>query len=82
MAPKNIAIIGAGVMGTSTAYYLSASKTRGSNTSITLVEAVDVASAASGKAGGFLALDWHGQATASGQDDWDACDRPATDRSD
>ncbi len=35
------------------------------DTTITLVEATDVASAASGKSGGFLASDWHGQATAS-----------------
>jgi hypothetical protein len=65
MAIRSIVVVGAGVIGTSTAYYLSTSKARGEDTTVTLVEATDVASAASGKSGGFLALDWHGQATAS-----------------
>ena len=41
-------------MGASTAYYL----TKGGHRDVTLVEAVEVAHAASGRAGGFLALDW------------------------
>lgn len=64
---KHIVIVGGGIIGTCTAYYAAMSPrfdpARGD--SITLVEAYHVAGAASGKAGGLLALDWHGQATAS-----------------
>lgn len=52
--PLNIVIIGAGVMGASTAYYLSKSP----SCTVTLVEKTDIACGASGKSGGFLALDW------------------------
>ncbi len=46
------------------AYYLS--RAAANATRITLIEAsAALAPAASGKAGGFLALDWHGAATAS-----------------
>jgi glycine/D-amino acid oxidase-like deaminating enzyme len=48
-----VAICGAGVIGASTAYYLSA---RGID--VTVFERAEVAAAASGKSGGFLALDW------------------------
>eukprot|EP00559_Dactyliosolen_fragilissimus_P004289 CAMPEP_0184866646 /NCGR_PEP_ID=MMETSP0580-20130426/23126_1 /TAXON_ID=1118495 /ORGANISM="Dactyliosolen fragilissimus" /LENGTH=413 /DNA_ID=CAMNT_0027366439 /DNA_START=154 /DNA_END=1395 /DNA_ORIENTATION=+ len=56
---KRIVIAGAGVIGTSTAYYLH--KNHGSMiSSITVVDPTgSVAPAASGKAGGFLALDWN-----------------------
>ena len=66
-APKSIVIVGGGIIGVCTAYYTSISPRfqPAKGDSITLVEATDVASAASGKAGGLLALDWHGQATAS-----------------
>ena len=47
-------IVGGGVVGASTAYYL----TQAGHRDVTLVEAVEVAHAASGRAGGFLALDW------------------------
>ncbi|MGE0226028.1 MAG: NAD(P)/FAD-dependent oxidoreductase [Acetobacteraceae bacterium] len=48
-----ILIVGAGVIGTSIAYYLAA---RGAE--VTVLERKAVACAASGKSGGFLALDW------------------------
>ena len=49
-----ILIVGGGIVGCSTAYYLS----KAGYTNITVIEAVDVAHAASGRAGGFLAKDW------------------------
>ena len=48
-----VAICGAGVIGACTAYFLTR---RGVD--VIVVERTDVACAASGKAGGFLALDW------------------------
>ena len=48
-----VVICGGGVIGTCTAYFLSQ---RGID--VTVVERTEVAAAASGKAGGFLALDW------------------------
>lgn len=66
---RSIVIIGGGIVGSSIAYYLSraaASTASRAATKITLVEASSApAPGASGKAGGFLALDWHGAATAS-----------------
>lgn len=57
--PMKIVIAGAGVIGTSTAYYLA--KNHASEiSSITIVDpSGKIAPAASGKAGGFLALDWN-----------------------
>jgi glycine/D-amino acid oxidase-like deaminating enzyme len=52
-APRHVVVCGAGVMGTSVAYFLSR---RG--VAVTVVERSGVACAASGKSGGFLALDW------------------------
>lgn len=52
-SPSRVVICGAGVIGSAIAYYLSL---RG--VAATVVERCDVACAASGKAGGFLALDW------------------------
>jgi glycine/D-amino acid oxidase-like deaminating enzyme len=52
-APAKVVICGAGVIGAAVAYYLSL---RG--IAATVVERCGVACAASGKAGGFLALDW------------------------
>lgn len=54
MAPPRHAIVcGAGVVGAAAAYYLAR---RG--VAVTVVERTGVACAASGKSGGFLALDW------------------------
>ncbi|KAK6345800.1 hypothetical protein TWF730_010143 [Orbilia blumenaviensis] len=60
--PKKVLVIGGGIVGVSTAYYLSHHE---SNPSVTLIEASSIACGASGKAGGLLALDWHGNDTAS-----------------
>lgn len=59
----NTVIIGAGIIGTSTAYYLSQTSPP---SSIHLVETTPrLFSSASGYAAGFLAADWFGPATAS-----------------
>ncbi|KAK7263192.1 hypothetical protein RJT34_30778 [Clitoria ternatea] len=50
---KRVVVCGGGVIGVCTAYFLSKK-----GAAVTLVEMSDVACAASGKAGGFLALDW------------------------
>src|SRR5262249_42599694 len=52
-APRHVIVCGAGVVGASVAYFLAR---RG--VPVTLVERSGVACAASGKSGGFLALDW------------------------
>lgn len=51
--PTHVVICGGGVIGACTAYFLGR---RGID--VTVVERVEVASSASGKAGGFLASDW------------------------
>src|SRR5215510_14222382 len=51
--PRHVVVCGAGVVGASVAYFLAR---RG--VAVTLVERSGVACAASGKSGGFLALDW------------------------
>src|SRR5262245_25340938 len=51
--PPRVVVCGAGVMGASVAYFLAR---RG--VAVTVVERTGVACAASGKSGGFLALDW------------------------
>src|SRR3989475_2123314 len=51
--PSRVVVCGAGVMGASVAYFLAR---RG--VAVTVVERTGVACAASGKSGGFLALDW------------------------
>ncbi len=52
-SPRRVVVCGAGVMGASVAYFLAR---RG--VAVTVVERTGVACAASGKSGGFLALDW------------------------
>jgi glycine/D-amino acid oxidase-like deaminating enzyme len=51
--PRHVIVCGAGVVGAAVAYYLAR---RG--VAVTVVERTGVACAASGKSGGFLALDW------------------------
>jgi glycine/D-amino acid oxidase-like deaminating enzyme len=51
--PRHVIVCGAGVVGASVAYFLAR---RG--VAVTVVERLGVACAASGKSGGFLALDW------------------------
>ncbi len=52
-SPRHVIVCGAGVVGASVAYFLAQ---RG--VTVTVVERSGVACAASGKSGGFLALDW------------------------
>jgi glycine/D-amino acid oxidase-like deaminating enzyme len=52
-APRHVVVCGAGVIGASVAYFLSLRGVR-----VTVIERTDVACAASGKSGGFIALDW------------------------
>ena len=52
-APKRVVICSAGVIGAAVAYCLSLR-----SVAATVVERCGVACAASGKAGGFLTLDW------------------------
>jgi glycine/D-amino acid oxidase-like deaminating enzyme len=60
--PQSTAILGAGIIGVSTAYYLSQSIP---GTSIHLIDpSPELFASASGKAGGFLAADWYGPASA------------------
>lgn len=51
--PKRVVVCGGGIIGVCTAYFLSKK-----GAAVTLVEQSSIACAASGKAGGFLALDW------------------------
>lgn len=57
---KNIVIIGGGIQGAAVAYYLSklSKGDRNVELNITVLEAVSIASAASGKGGGFMAKTW------------------------
>lgn len=63
--PQNIVVIGGGIAGTTTAYYLATHPQRPSGSKITIVEGSKIAAGASGYSGGFLAKDWHGSATSS-----------------
>ncbi|KAL8143648.1 hypothetical protein V2J09_016680 [Rumex salicifolius] len=51
--PKRVVVCGGGVIGVCTAYFLSKK-----GAAVTLIEQSSIACAASGKAGGFLTLDW------------------------
>jgi len=51
--PRHVVVCGAGVIGAAVAYFLSLRGVR-----VTVVERTGVACAASGKSGGFIALDW------------------------
>jgi len=59
---KKIIICGGGIIGASTAYYLSVLDTL-KTLNITVIERETIACHSSGKAGGFLALDWHDSKT-------------------
>ncbi|GAA5932471.1 Tda3p [Sporobolomyces koalae] len=63
---SKIVVVGGGIIGTTTAYYTALlARERGLDAAIHLVEGSSIAAGASGKAGGLLAVDWHGPATAS-----------------
>ncbi|KAI9289478.1 FAD dependent oxidoreductase [Umbelopsis sp. AD052] len=53
--PRHVVVIGGGAVGASVTYFLSKKKP---DLKITVVEKTGIAQAASGKSGGFLALDW------------------------
>ena len=55
--PTHVLICGAGIVGTSTAYFLA----KAGVPRITLIDSSGPAAAASGRAGGFLARDWCGE---------------------
>ena len=60
--PHSTVILGAGIIGVSTAYYLSQSVP---GSSVHLIDtSPELFASASGKAGGFLAADWFGPASA------------------
>ena len=63
MAESEVCIIGGGIVGCATAHYLR--KIAGPEMRITVVDKVGIAAAASGRAGGFLARDWHRGPTAA-----------------
>lgn len=63
--PQNIVILGGGIAGVTTAYFLSVASNLPKGAKITIVENTGIAAGASGYSGGFLAKDWHGNATAS-----------------
>jgi glycine/D-amino acid oxidase-like deaminating enzyme len=52
---RRVIICGGGIIGAATAYYLTTAK---GWHNVTIVDRVGIAAAASGRAGGFLALDW------------------------
>jgi FAD dependent oxidoreductase len=60
MTSKNVVVVGGGIQGAAVAYYLSKlSKSDGNiHLNITILEAVSIAAAASGKGGGFMAKTW------------------------
>ncbi|GAA5957397.1 hypothetical protein JCM8115_006978 [Rhodotorula mucilaginosa] len=64
--PRRIGVIGGGIIGTCTAFWLGRLASAGRQpVQVTLIEGSEIAAGASGKAGGLVALDWHGPATAS-----------------
>lgn len=64
MSKKKVVICGGGIIGASTAHYLSVLDTS-KTLDITVIERKSIACHSSGKAGGFLALDWHSSHTES-----------------
>jgi glycine/D-amino acid oxidase-like deaminating enzyme len=55
---RNIVIVGGGIQGTSCAFHLHQSSYLRPGSSITILESQELASAASGKGGGFMARSW------------------------
>lgn len=53
--PKKIVVVGGGIQGSSVAYFLSK---HSSKPEVTVIESQSIASAASGKGGGFMARSW------------------------
>jgi glycine/D-amino acid oxidase-like deaminating enzyme len=58
-------ILGAGIIGASTAYYLQQQSSHPSGHRITLLDPCPPACGASGKSGGFIARNWASEATSS-----------------
>ena len=59
---QSIVVIGGGIIGVTTAYYTARlAKERGLDLTIKLIEGSAIAAGSSGKAGGLLAIDWHGE---------------------
>ncbi len=56
---KNVVICGGGIIGCASAYFLTKLSESGSDLKVTLIERCEIACHSSGKAGGFLALDWN-----------------------
>lgn len=58
--PKHVVVVGGGVQGSSVAYHLATASSTTNNTPprVTLLESKHLASAASGKGGGFMARSW------------------------
>ena len=56
---KNIIILGGGIIGLSTAYYLLTSNSLPSDITVTLVERTAIAHGASSRAAGIIASAWH-----------------------
>merc|ERR1712151_18065 len=56
--PRNIVIVGGGIQGVSIAYHLAKSSKLPPNSNIKILEATEIAHAASGKGGGFMAKTW------------------------
>ena len=54
---KKVVIIGGGIVGISTAFYLNKAN---ANLNITIIDSTGPYAGASGKAGGFIASDWTG----------------------
>lgn len=68
-ASQKIVIIGGGIMGVCTAYYLTRQPEfeQGKVTIQLIEENEEIASGASGMAAGFMAKDWHSRATEVGR---------------
>ena len=62
---QRIVIVGGGIIGICSAFYLLGSGLLSPNLTVTMIENVGIASAASVKAGGFISRDWHNSETES-----------------